>query len=98
MSIAAFADELDRAHTLGLLGVVLHPGTCTAGSEDDALRLVADAIRTAFALRPRRKTMVLLEHTAGQGRVLGWRFDRSRRSSRTSTAVRAPASVSIPAT
>ena len=76
MSIAAFADELDRAHTLGLLGVVLHPGTCTAGSEDDALRLVADAIRTAFALRPRRKTMVLLEHTAGQGRVLGWRFEQ----------------------
>ena len=76
MAIAAFADELDRAHMLGLLGVVLHPGTCTAGSEDDALRLVADAIRTAFALRPRRKTMVLLEHTAGQGRVLGWRFEQ----------------------
>ena len=75
MSIAAFADELDRAHALGLLGVVLHPGTCTAGSEQNALRLVADAIRTAFALRPRRRTMVLLEHTAGQGRTLGWRFE-----------------------
>src|SRR5215212_2786984 len=34
-SIAALIDELDRAHTLGLLGVVLHPGTCTAGSEED---------------------------------------------------------------
>src|SRR4051794_24418768 len=29
-SIEAFADELDRAHMLGLLGVVIHPGTCTA--------------------------------------------------------------------
>ena len=30
-SIAAFVDEIDRAEALGLLGVVIHPGTCTAG-------------------------------------------------------------------
>lgn len=40
-SIGALVDELDRAHALGLLGVVLHPGTCTSGTESDALRLVA---------------------------------------------------------
>lgn len=74
-SLAAFIDELDRADALGLLGVVIHPGTCTAGSEDDALRLIADGIRTAFKARPRRKTMVLLEHTAGQGRTVGHRFE-----------------------
>ena len=74
-SIAAFIDELDRAHALGLLGVVIHPGTCTAGSEDDALRLVADAIRQSFKARPRRQTMVILEHTAGQGRTLAYRFE-----------------------
>jgi deoxyribonuclease-4 len=74
-SIAALVDELDRAHALGLLGVVLHPGTCTAGTETDALRLVADAIREAFAARPRRRTMVILEHTAGQGRTVGYRFE-----------------------
>jgi deoxyribonuclease IV len=74
-SLAAFIDELDRADALGLLGVVIHPGTCTAGSEEDALRLIADAIRVAFKARPRRKTMVLLEHTAGQGRTLGHRFE-----------------------
>jgi len=74
-SIDAFVDELDRAHTLGLLGVVIHPGTCTAGTEDDALRLIASAIRDAFRMRPRRKTMVLLEHTAGQGRTVGYRFE-----------------------
>ena len=74
-SIAAFVDELDRAHALGLLGVVIHPGTCTAGTEDDALRLVADAIKTAFKAQPRRKTMVILEHTAGQGRTLAYRFE-----------------------
>jgi deoxyribonuclease-4 len=74
-SIAAFIDELDRADALGLLGVVIHPGTCTSGGEEDALRLIAEAIRTAFKARPRRKTMVLLEHTAGQGRTVGHRFE-----------------------
>lgn len=74
-SIAAFVDELDRADALGLMGVVIHPGTCTAGTEEDGLRLIADAIRQAFKARPRRKTMVILEHTAGQGRTLGHRFE-----------------------
>ncbi len=74
-SIAAFVDEIDRAEALGLLGVVIHPGTCTAGPDDEALRLIAEAIRVAFKARPRGRTMVLLEHTAGQGRTLGHRFE-----------------------
>jgi len=74
-SIVAFVDELDRADALGLLGVVIHPGTCTAGTEDEALRLIADAIKRAFRARRRRRTMVILEHTAGQGRTLGHRFE-----------------------
>ena len=74
-SIAAFVDEIDRAEALGLLGVVIHPGTCTAGPDNDALRLIAEAIRAAFKARPRGRTMVLLEHTAGQGRTLGHRFE-----------------------
>ena len=74
-SIAAFIDELDRAETLGLMGVVIHPGTCTAGSEEDGLRLIAAGIRQAFKARPRLTTLVLLEHTAGQGRTLGYRFE-----------------------
>jgi deoxyribonuclease-4 len=39
------------------------------------LHLIADGIRVAFRARPRRQTMVLLEHTAGQGRTLGHRFE-----------------------
>ncbi|HEX7779723.1 MAG TPA: deoxyribonuclease IV, partial [Vicinamibacterales bacterium] len=74
-SIAALIDELDRADALGLLGVVLHPGTCTDGTVDDALRLVASAVRQAFKARPRRRTMLLFEHTAGQGRTIGHRFE-----------------------
>jgi len=74
-SIAAFVDELDRAEALGLLGVVIHPGTCTAGTDAAALQLIADAVSTAFRARPRYRTMVLLEHTAGQGRTLGYTFE-----------------------
>jgi deoxyribonuclease-4 len=75
-SIAAFVDEIDRAHALGLLGVVVHPGTCTSGSEAAALRLVGAAVRAALQSRPRRRTMVLFEHTAGQGRTIGHRFEQ----------------------
>jgi len=74
-SIDAFVDELDRAHTLGLMGVVIHPGTCTSGMESDALAAIGDAVRAAFERQPRRRTMVLFEHTAGQGRTLGHRFE-----------------------
>jgi deoxyribonuclease-4 len=75
-SIDALADEVDRAHALGLLGVVLHPGTCTSGTEADALSLVAAALRAVFDRRPHLDTMILLEHTAGQGRTLGYRFEQ----------------------
>jgi deoxyribonuclease IV len=75
-SIAAFIDELDRADALGLLGVVVHPGTCTAGTEDEGLRLIADGIREALAARRGGQALVLLEHTAGQGRTLGYRFEQ----------------------
>lgn len=74
-SLAALIDELDRAHTLGLAGVVLHPGACTAGDDGDALRLAGDAVRAALKAQPRRRTMILLEQTAGQGRTLGHRFE-----------------------
>jgi deoxyribonuclease-4 len=74
-SIAAFVDELDRAYQLGLLGVVVHPGTCTEGPDDEGLQSIAAGLRAALKAQPRRRTMVLLEHTAGQGRSLGHRFE-----------------------
>jgi deoxyribonuclease-4 len=75
VTLTSFIDELDRAEALGLLGVVIHPGVCTEGTEDDGLRRIADAIRYAFSKRRRQRAMVLLEHTAGQGRTLGYRFE-----------------------
>jgi deoxyribonuclease-4 len=78
-SIDAFGDELDRANALGLRGVVIHPGTCTSGTEDDGLALIAAAIRETLATRRGGHAMVLLEHTAGQGRTLGYRFEHLAR-------------------
>ena len=75
-SIESFGEELDRAELLGLLGVVIHPG---AGPETEGLARIADALLHVLAQRPAQRTMVLLEHTAGQGTCLGWRFEHLAR-------------------
>ncbi len=75
-SMEAMGDELDRAEALGLLGVVLHPGCYTAGSEAEGLKLIATGLADLLRERPRGKTMVLLEHTAGQGTALGATFEQ----------------------
>jgi len=74
-SIAALREELDRAEALGLDGLVMHPGSYTSGTEADGLRLIAEALQQLLADRPRAKTKLLLEHTAGQGTNLGHRFE-----------------------
>jgi deoxyribonuclease IV len=75
-SMAAMGDEIDRAEALGLLGVVLHPGCYTQGSEQAGLDLIAAALLDLFAARPHGRTMVLLEQTAGQGTALGVTFEQ----------------------
>ena len=75
-SLEAMGDEIDRAETLGLMGVVLHPGCYTAGNEADGLALVAEGLVELLGARRRGKTMVLLEHTAGQGTSLGATFEQ----------------------
>jgi deoxyribonuclease-4 len=75
-SIEAMADELDRAEALGLLGVVLHPGCYTRGSEAEGLELIAEALLELLRARRRGRTMVLLEQTAGQGTALGATFEQ----------------------
>jgi len=75
-SMDAMGDELDRAEALGLLGVVLHPGCYTAGNEAEGLELIAEALLELLRARRRGKTMILLEHTAGQGTSLGATFEQ----------------------
>jgi deoxyribonuclease-4 len=75
-SIDAMGDEIDRAEALGLLGVVLHPGCYTQGSEQRGLDLIAAALVDLLAARGAGRTMVLLEQTAGQGTALGRTFEQ----------------------
>jgi deoxyribonuclease-4 len=74
-SIAALTDELDRAESLALDGLVMHPGSYTSGTERDGLRLIAEGLASILESRPNGRTRILLEHTAGQGTNLGHRFE-----------------------
>ena len=75
-SLDAMGDEIDRAEALGLMGVVLHPGCYTAGNEADGLTLIAEGLLELLRARKRGRTMILLEHTAGQGTALGATFEQ----------------------
>jgi deoxyribonuclease-4 len=74
-SIAALGEEVDRAEALGLLGVVLHPGARMTVPVDHAVSLIVDALAQVLKARPRGQTMILLEHTAGQGSAMGSSFE-----------------------
>jgi deoxyribonuclease-4 len=71
-SLHALGEEIDRAERLGLLGLVMHPGTA---AEADGLPRIADSLTQLLTARPGGQTMILLEHTAGQGNNLGYRFE-----------------------
>jgi deoxyribonuclease-4 len=75
-SLDALIEEYDRADALGLDGLVMHPGSYTTGTADEALRLIAAGLRTLLRARRRARPLVLLEHTAGQGTNLGHRFEQ----------------------
>ncbi|MGH9144239.1 MAG: deoxyribonuclease IV [Vicinamibacterales bacterium] len=75
-SMEAMGDELNRAEALGLMGVVLHPGAYTVGSEAEGLSLIAEGLLELLRRRRHGKTMILLEHTAGQGTMLGATFEQ----------------------
>src|SRR3954464_7863322 len=74
-SIAALQEELDRAESLGLDGLVMHPGSYTSGTEHGGLQLIADGLARVLESRPNGTTRLLLEQTAGQGTNLGHRFE-----------------------
>ena len=74
-SKSALTVELERADALGLAGVVLHPGAYTTSTETDGLERIAEGIAQVFEEHPPGSALLLLEHTAGQGTVLGHRFE-----------------------
>lgn len=79
-SIEALREELARCATLGIRWLVLHPGSPKESGRDAGIERVAralDAVLDAGGEHGARVegTGVLLENTAGQGNVLGGRFE-----------------------
>ena len=73
-SLASFVAELERSRDLGLDAVVTHPGNATDGDAARGLAQNAGMIERAMA-QVEAATLVLLETTAGAGKVLGARFE-----------------------
>ena len=74
-SIEAFVIEVQRAETLGLAYLVMHPGTPTDGNDDAGIRRIVLALDEVHKETEGCRVKVLLETTAGQGRSLGHRFE-----------------------
>ena len=77
-SVDALLDEMQRADALGLSGVVLHPGAYTTSNAEAGLARISDGIQDVFSRQTPGSAQLLLEHTAGQGTVLGYRFEHLR--------------------
>ncbi len=73
-SRAAFIDEMQRCHQLGLKYLNLHPGNHKEMiSESECMNTIAESINLALAAVP--EVIAVLENTAGQGSSVGYRFE-----------------------
>ncbi|MBF9001567.1 MULTISPECIES: deoxyribonuclease IV [Vibrio] len=73
-SRAAFIDEMERCHELGLKLLNFHPGSHLKQiSESECLSKIAESINLAHEAVP--NVIAVIENTAGQGSNLGWRFE-----------------------
>lgn len=75
-SIDSFVMELQRAELLGIPYVVLHPGAYTDSSEAAGMDAIIRSLDEVHARTPDCAARCLLENTAGQGTVLGWKFEQ----------------------
>ena len=77
-SRAALRDELGRCEALGILGLILHPGSHVGAGEKDGIKRIAESLNLAHEQTPEYRTRSILETTAGQGSTLGYRFEQLR--------------------
>ena len=74
-SIAAMADELDRAERLGIHAVVLHPGAHLGAGSAAGIDKIARSLDQVHAMIPNHRVVTLLETGAGQGTCVGCTFE-----------------------
>lgn len=71
----AFLEEIKRCDTLGISGVVIHPGAHGGNGEDWALEVIAESVNVILkSYIP--ETKILLETIAGQGTGIGYTFEQ----------------------
>jgi deoxyribonuclease-4 len=73
-AVDAFTDELERAEALGLLAVVIHPGSHLGTGASTGVARVGAAVGEALRRTRGARVRVALENTAGAGGVLGRTF------------------------
>lgn len=74
-SLDAMTCELERAEALGLMGVVMHPGSFVSSTEAAGLERITLGLNQLHRDTAGYRTLTLLETTAGQGTNLGHRFE-----------------------
>ena len=77
-SLAAFQDEIERCHLLGIHYLVTHMGSHKGQGETEGLLRFADSLSTVISATEQSSVRVLIETTAGQGMALGYRFEHLR--------------------
>jgi deoxyribonuclease IV len=77
-SVDAIIDELQRAETLRIPWLVLHPGNHKGRGEAWGIKRVAYTLDRAIEQSNTTYTGILLETTAGQGTSLGYSFEHLR--------------------
>ena len=78
-SIEAFIDELNRCEALEIPYLISHPGAHMGAGEEEGIKTIAESIDQAHRACPGYKVKIALEITAGQGSVLGSRFEQMAR-------------------
>ncbi len=74
-SVAAFADELQRAAALGISFLITHPGSHRGQGVEAGLERFVENMDRAITRSQTSTVMVLIENTAGQGTNLGSTFE-----------------------
>ncbi len=71
----SFEEELERCDRLAIPYLVVHPGSHMGAGEDVGIARVAQALNQIYA-RKRIKYVTTIEHTAGQGNHIGYKFEQ----------------------
>lgn len=74
-STRRLATELLRANQVGVEDIVLHPGSYGTLSREQGIAHIVQAIKEVFRLVPDGRCRIALETMAGQGTMVGSRFE-----------------------